>query len=595
MVNTIDMRSSNSYRTKAWIVFGATVVALIVSWEYQFAAIKQQSGSKSGSGERCHIELDHSEYKINNNNHQQQQQQQQQHHVPSVKEKVLLQREKTVVEREKAAAEREKALLEKETTTIAIEKKVVVDKAEKDSGDSTNDSTNDDYDESSTIITETTTTTTTTWDDEEEQDAATWNKMTSIKKAQIENYRAQKAMILNVQPTHHAGAAFCKRIGHNGINGSIVPTFHCMGDKDGVFPNPPYCNDNDNDNDPLLCNSFEQMKHSKVPWTKPETGPFVQALRPYFHMISWELQSPRTVRKFGRTLDSPDWDHPNLVSVIVTRDPTSRLLAFDSQANKTYPGYRQGELNRTSWWDYAAYNQEIGTDNFLLRILTDTDMPGSSSSSGGGSSSGSSGSSGSTRNHKKKKRKKKSSNRDRNLQNQNHQTQNHVRLGIERTTDEVLALLPTGIDQSHFEHGKAILRKFTFVLDIACLDEGMDVLGRLLHMDLSPPKERKRTTEANHHSVTSRERIGYEDVYEYLVAKNEWDIALYEYSKTISLIRCEDDYDLQQQQQQSATPASVQAPPMTTTTTITTNPPTDATNASPKKKRRRKKKTNTTT
>ena len=39
--------------------------------------------------------------------------------------------------------------------------------------------------------------------------------------------------------------------------------------------------------------------------------------------------------------------------------------------------------------------------------------------------------------------------------------------------------------------------------------------------------------------LTSRERIVYEDVYDYLVEKNKWDIMLYDYSKTISLVRCD--------------------------------------------------------
>jgi hypothetical protein len=229
-------------------------------------------------------------------------------------------------------------------------------------------------------------------------------------------------------------------------------------------------------------------------------------------MMSWEFQSPGTVHEFGRTLDDPDWDHPNLVSVIVMRDPLSRLLAKDRTPLNRYPGYRQGELNRTGWWDYAAYNHEKGTDNFFLRILTNDDRPGVAGKDIHGR------------------------NRILRTPKQMQEDQNHVRLGIERTTDEVLALLPTGLDEAHFEHGKAIIDQFTLVLDIACLDEGMDAMGRLLHMDLP-----RRTVEANHHSVTPQERIGYDDVYNYLVAKNEWDIALYEYSKTISLVRCDGD------------------------------------------------------
>ena len=447
--------------SRAWIVLGATAVVLILSWGYQFALRKGQIGNSG----RYHIEMEHAQYK-NATSSSSSSSSSNSNSVTSASKVALRQREKAVAEREKTLIEREKALIEKETTT-SIDKK----------------------DEKESSTTTKPTTLSTNWE-EEQNDAAAWKKLTPIKQAQIEHYRSETAMILNIHPTHHAGTAFCHRIGRNGIHGGIAPSFACMGDRDEVFPDRT---------------AFNEMKQ-KVPWTKSETGPFVQALRPYFHMMSWEFQSPGTVHKFGRTLDDPDWDHPNLVSVIVMRDPLSRLLARDRNPANRYPGYREGELNRTGWWNYAAYNHEKGTDNFFLRILTNENRP-------------------ILRTPKQK-------------QTLTQEDQNHVRLGIERTTDEVLALLPTGLDETHFEHGKAIIDQFTLVLDIACLDEGMDAMGRLLHMDLP-----RRTVEANHHSVTSRERIGYDDVYNYLVAKNEWDIALYEYSKTISLVRCDGDGD----------------------------------------------------
>jgi len=246
--------------------------------------------------------------------------------------------------------------------------------------------------------------------------------------------------------------------------------------------------------DPKYCYSYSEMSSkSAKPWRKEQTGPFVQAIRPYFHMISWEFSSPTK-----RSFDEPDWEFPDLVSVIITRDPVSRLLAGDADTRRDYTGYQSHGLSHDRWWDFAVYDQVKNTDNFFLRILTTTPMV-----------------------PRTKVQEK---------------IPNHIREGLNRTTDEIIELFPTGINETHFEHGKALLDRFTVVLDIACLEEGMDVLARMLGLEL-PAKDKRKNS---HPKVgnTSQETIGYDDVYEYLLAKNQWDIALYEYSKTISLVQC---------------------------------------------------------
>jgi hypothetical protein len=316
-----------------------------------------------------------------------------------------------------------------------------------------------------------------------------YERLTPQQRNQIENYRKGTALMINIHPTHHAGTSFCGTIGKSVE--PLAPAFACMGDKNEVAPNPLYCNTTESDGDGKNknCLSFKDIA-GKAPWKREETGPFIEAIRPYFHMISWEFSRPKM------SMDDPEWDHPNLVSVIVTRDPLSRLLAGDGKVGTKYVGYNKGELSRKGWWDYAAYNHEGGTDNFFLRILSTA---------------------------------------SRQKQNKNDEPiPNHIEAGVNRTTEEMMNLFPTGINETHFEHGKAILDKFTFVLDVDCLNEGMDAMADLLGIDISSKRKngKKRTY------PSPRERIGYEDVYEYLVAKNEWDTALYEYSKTISLVKC---------------------------------------------------------
>jgi hypothetical protein len=233
------------------------------------------------------------------------------------------------------------------------------------------------------------------------------------------------------------------------------------------------------------------------PWTKNETGPFIQTIRPYFHYLSWEYGGPQKMPK-GRSLDDPDWEHPLLVSVAITRDPLSRLLASDGGTKNQFPGWNKGQLPRNKWWDYAAYSGNKNTDNFFLRILTKSNMSQRTS--------------------------------------EQRAIRNHVDVGINCSTKALMELFPTTIHASHYEHGKDLLDGFTVVLDIACLDEGMAVLADLLHLENYGENYGDGASHKQH--ATPRERIGYDDVYEYLLAKNQWDIALYEYSKTISLIRC---------------------------------------------------------
>ena len=79
--------------------------------------------------------------------------------------------------------------------------------------------------------------------------------------------------------------------------------------------------------------------------------------------------------------------------------------------------------------------------------------------------------------------------------------------------------------------GSALLRRMTFVLDQACLDEGLVALGR--ELGLSPPKLRP----PKHHS-SARERINDPALYDFIKRQMQRDIELYEWSKGISLVTC---------------------------------------------------------
>jgi len=77
-------------------------------------------------------------------------------------------------------------------------------------------------------------------------------------------------------------------------------------------------------------------------------------------MVSWEFSQPPK-----KALEGTDWENPNLVSVVITRDPLTQLLAGGGDTSKSYPGYDTRELSRKGWWNYAAYDGAKGTNNFF--------------------------------------------------------------------------------------------------------------------------------------------------------------------------------------------------------------------------------------
>uniref|UniRef100_A0A7S0XQ33 Sulfotransferase domain-containing protein n=1 Tax=Pseudo-nitzschia delicatissima TaxID=44447 RepID=A0A7S0XQ33_9STRA len=383
--------------------------------------------------------------------------------------------------------------------TIEIQEKVVEDKTTEnkeeipvvEEKETNQDETKEESEKDTTFVEE---------EQKEYDEMETWNKLSPTKQKQIENYRNQNALILNVGVPHHGGTAMCTVLG---TGAGSTPGFVCTEDKFGVMPDPPECRVGDSEThtpeDPPFCYSFNEMHREQMPWLSNQTAPFVEAIHPYFKFMNWHFMNPVGREKYdkGRSLESPDWKDPRLVSVIVTRDPLARLLAGDGGLTKKYPGYNRKELGHSQWWDYAVYDDSRNSDNFFLRIL------------------------GTVHRHERTP--------------EEEAIENHARHGIPRTTDEVMEMFPTGIDENHYNRAKKVLDQFTFVLDIDCLEEGMEAVGKMLRMGQIEPQV---IPAHPHASETPKERIQFDDVYEYLRAKNEWDIKLYEYSKTISLVKC---------------------------------------------------------
>ena len=259
---------------------------------------------------------------------------------------------------------------------------------------------------------------------------------------QIQSYREGSGLLLNLHITHHAGTTICRRVGR--VRGA--PGLHC---------NHPKPEDNATD--------FPNYD----PWEHNMTSTNIRLAKKYYNFIAWE-HNHAPVRPFTET----NWQDPNLVSLIVMRDPISRLLAGDGDVSKNYPHVLHGNATHDEWWEYA--NSTHLTNNFALSILAG----------------------------------------------------NKCCNGADTKREHLLT-------------AKVLLRQFTFILDIACLDEGLSALSDVLGLPLHDRQlQDLRDLGKSHVRKPSSERIGYRDIYEYLLEKNKVDIELYQWSKKRSLVVC---------------------------------------------------------
>jgi len=145
------------------------------------------------------------------------------------------------------------------------------------------------------------------------------NNRTAIAARQVQSYRRGTGLVVSVHITHHGGTALCHAIGRatGGTTGKGAPSFACMNvrTRDKAFRDSRY------------------PRHR--PWRRDETASNIALARRYFHFVSWEFGLSR--KKFR--LDETDWEDPNLVSVVVMRDPSTLhdfgLVLYDPFTNRS--------------------------------------------------------------------------------------------------------------------------------------------------------------------------------------------------------------------------------------------------------------------
>eukprot|EP00040_Diaphanoeca_grandis_P012769 m.64640 g.64640 ORF g.64640 m.64640 type:complete len:282 (-) comp23456_c0_seq2:154-999(-) len=243
------------------------------------------------------------------------------------------------------------------------------------------------------------------------------------KELQINNYNNDRAhsVLMNIHITHHAGTQFCALARQNGK----VPSTACNVDH--------------------KTNGYVFQVES---WAKE------------WDTIGWEFKS-----KPNPPLETHQWEHPHVISVIIMRNPLERLLSGDGMVSSEF-GNHPTMLNPDQMWAYA--NSKY-TDNYALSIL-----------SGGDSSE-------------------------------------------------------TGLFRA-----KDLLRRFTYVLDLTCLDDGLLALCNALHWECGALTEKSGL---HRHHKSLEERYTNKTLLAFLTKRNKYDLELYHWSKTLSLVECEETLD----------------------------------------------------
>ena len=265
----------------------------------------------------------------------------------------------------------------------------------------------------------------------------------------------------------------------------------------------------------------ETVQPFDVPWAHNMTQVNVDfLLQQGMQFVSQEFPYGSTRNGMPRPLSSTRWEDPRIVSVFIIRHPLTRLAAGDGFANRYYGDPKS--RTKEQWWSYAKLTRPVwsNTDNFMLHKLC------------------------------------------------NQSTALRSAQSLNETLSQDYCCHGQDTSHRHLEAAKQLLRRFTYVLDIECLDDGMDALAEELGLisieqpnsftieqitkgdntpettnssssgapppkTLSPPPKRRP-----HHKKQLDQVLKYQDVYEFLRRRNRVDIELYEWAKTLSLVQC---------------------------------------------------------
>ena len=96
------------------------------------------------------------------------------------------------------------------------------------------------------------------------------------------------------------------------------------------------------------------------------------------------------------------------------------------------------------------------------------------------------------------------------------------------------------------ESAKNLLKRFTFIIDQACLNDSLVAVGKELHLNITDSEFRHSLNKLRNRPTSLKERIKNDTLYEFLQHRFRRDIELYQWSKTKSIVQCEVDDSLSQ-------------------------------------------------
>ena len=398
--------------------------------------------------------------------------------------------------------------------------------------------------------------------------STTRSTTSSIKEIQKQNFRNGNGLLLNIHLTHHGGTSFCKYFRQF----LSSPEFACMGIKtnngknkkkkqsqqdhnNSKFPNHPMnrvtpkiktrtttvpslpSQNNHNETTSTLASTLSRI-HRERPWSFDGTDAIVQLLLQHRYRLFAQEYGFR--KPYTPPLDGTNWEHEQLVSVLVMRHPQSRLLATDHFVCASY-GCNPWNRTRAQWWSYATLDRpkHSNTDNFMLHKFSSVQK----------------------QQHPDVVKKNTTTTTAASSHNDNNNN-NDTGSGLDPMTLETLT--QTGMpcckgentSRIHLESAKALIRRFTYVLDIECLDQGMQALAQELGLllddtnidNVTPSSSSNLTTiqqqrlpnpKQQKRRYDPRELLPHNDIYEYLLRRNRLDIELYTWSKQLSLVNCD--------------------------------------------------------
>jgi hypothetical protein len=273
---------------------------------------------------------------------------------------------------------------------------------------------------------------------------------------QLENWAKNQTVIANIHITHQGGTTICQKMMH--------AYGRPLGDAN--------CNANIDD---LLHLKGMPMFQYRPPWMDKPEG-WAKHFLSYapVNFLSFEFRYPSYFKDFSVF----PFRSPNVYSIIVIREPISRLMSDFVRLSK-----RPGEA--------CAVSVDFGPKNANERLVDILDCDASA-----------------------------------------------TECGTRDTNNYAIRILtgvgfPEKITAKHLELAKATISRFSAVVDIECMGEGSEALRKLLDF---PPEAAVQTKRRIHRSA--RESCGNDAVYEKLVEMHKYDIELYRYAQSISLVEC---------------------------------------------------------